>query len=189
MKNKQKQPHDFNAFLAKEQAAWLKPMAQHALFQLANDLGFDNVVTRKANEIEDRAGIDCFILPTDQVHPPISVQIKYIFHPSGNYPLELGCDTQGITPWAMDASNKSQLILFVNMNTGGWVAVDTQDLVSMCKKSGHILAQSFGQRAIENELNGVMWTNYITLLTRDQLIWLLKQHEAFFLTSAENRER
>lgn len=185
MKNNKKQPHDFNAFLAKEQAAWLNPKVQNALSQLAGDLEFPHIVTRKANEAEDRSGIDCFILPTDQVHPPISVQMKYIFHPSGNYPLELGCDTVGMVPWAMDSSNKSQLTMFINTNHGEWLATDTQDLINMCRKSGHILAQSFGQRAIKNEFNGVFWTNYITLLSREQLIWLLKQHGAFFLASAD----
>jgi hypothetical protein len=187
----EKKPHAYRDFLAKEQAAWLLPITQQALRELSQALGLDpsTVLTRKATEQEDRKGIDCWILPTSPISEAISIQCKYIFHPSGNHPLELGCDTPGFTPWALDSSNPSKFTLFINMNNGQWLAVDTQDLVAMCLKSGLQIIMCVGQRAIQNELNGVKWTNYITLLKRDQLIWLLEQHEAFFLTSAENRER
>lgn len=181
----ERKPHDYRDFLAKEQTAWLLPKTQRALRELAQALGLDpsTVLTRKATEQEDRRGIDCWILPTTPMSEPISIQIKYIFHPSGNHPLELGCDTPGFTPWALDSINPSKFTLFINMNTGQWLAVDTQDLVSMCVTNGLQLIMCLGQRAIQNELNGVKWTNYVTLLKRDQLIWLLKEHGAYFLAS------
>lgn len=175
--------HDYQAFLQKEQRAWLLPHSQQALRALATSLGYEQVFIRKATEAEDRSGIDCFIMPTQSVEAPISVQIKYIFHPSGNYPLELSCDTPNIIPWALDRQNPSAFILFVNMNNGEWIGVKTQHLVDICHRMGLTMVMTWGQVGIRNQLNGVFWTNYITLLKRKQMTWLLEHNQAEFYCS------